>query len=172
MLLVNMLVNTVLILIFQFQSVSSLLLALLHWVELPDMHRKSDILGHLGGSVGWASGFSSGHDLMVHGSESLIRLSAILCLPLCPSSTLSLFFSQKWINIKKKEKNYTFKLVCSVTKKAQNLRYWDIRCELVTVPWPERAQNDPEWSLTKSQSYQAHLRLRKGTEGKLVASYQ
>ena len=31
-------------------------------------------MGHLGGSVGWASDFGSGYDLMVHEFEPCIRL--------------------------------------------------------------------------------------------------
>ena len=57
-------------------------------------------LGHLGGSVGCASNFSSGHDLVVRGFEPHIRLAAVgakstsapLPLSLC-SSTAAL--SQK-----------------------------------------------------------------------------
>ena len=33
--------------------------------------------GRLGGSVGWASDFGSGHDLMVHEFEPYIGLSAV-----------------------------------------------------------------------------------------------
>ena len=35
---------------------------------------KLSLLGCLGGSVGWASDFGSGHDLAVHGFEPRIRL--------------------------------------------------------------------------------------------------
>ena len=38
-------------------------------------HQKAD-LGHLGDSVGYASDFSSGHDLVVHGFEPHIMLRA------------------------------------------------------------------------------------------------
>ena len=50
--------------------------------------------GHLGGSVSWASDFSSGHDLMIHEFEPRVGLSAgsaepawdsLPPLSLCPS---------------------------------------------------------------------------------------
>ena len=37
---------------------------------------KIHALGHLGGSVGWASNFGSGHDLAVHGFEPRVGLCA------------------------------------------------------------------------------------------------
>ena len=50
-------------------------------------------MGRLGGSVGWASDFSSGHDLMVCGFEPLVGLYADssepgACLGFCVSSSL------------------------------------------------------------------------------------
>ena len=63
---------------------------------------KKKELGRLGGSVGWASDFSSGHDLTLHGFESHVRLCAdssrslfqILCLLLSlPLPTLMLSVS-------------------------------------------------------------------------------
>ena len=55
--------------------------------------------GHLGGSVGWASDFDSGHNLIVHGFEPHIGLCADSLQPgacfgfslsVCPSVSLSL----------------------------------------------------------------------------------
>ena len=64
--------------------------------------------GRLGGSVGYASDFGSGHDLMVHGFEPHVRLCADSSEPgacfvdsvspslcPCPAHTLSLSLSQK-----------------------------------------------------------------------------
>ena len=61
--------------------------------KLKAFFKNKPFLGRLSGSVCWASGFSSGHDLTVRGFEPLIRLCAdlllrawsllrILCLPL------------------------------------------------------------------------------------------
>ena len=77
-------------------------------------NKKNEILGHLGGSVSWASDFSSGHDVTVCGFKPHIRLCAdssepgacfgfrvslslSLSLSLSPSPALilSLYFSQK-----------------------------------------------------------------------------
>ena len=38
--------------------------------------KKNEILGHLGGSIGWASDFSSGHDLTARYFERRVRLCA------------------------------------------------------------------------------------------------
>ena len=89
--------------------------------------RSSYIREHLGGSVGWASDFSSGHDLTVCGFEPCIRhcadhlhrawsLLQILCLllslPLPHSHFVSLCFSKinKCKKKKKKEIPYDNKL--------------------------------------------------------------
>ena len=76
-------------------------------------HQKLIFLGHLGGSVGWASGFGSGHDLMVCEFEPHVglcadsselepasdsvspSLSAPPLLMLCLSLSLSLSLFQK-----------------------------------------------------------------------------
>ena len=74
---------------------------------------KIAVEGRLGGSVGWASDFGSGHDLAVHGFEPHIGLCAdssepgacfrfSVSLSLCPSPAhtlgLSLSFSLTKIN--------------------------------------------------------------------------
>ena len=62
--------------------------------------------GHLGGSVGWASDFGSGHDLEVRGLKPRVRLCAdssepgawfgfCISLSLCPSSACALSLSLK-----------------------------------------------------------------------------
>ena len=70
--------------------------------------------GRLGGSVGWASDFGSGHDLTVRGSSptsgfvlTAWRLLQILCLPRslplsCSAQSLSLSLS---LSLKNKHKN-------------------------------------------------------------------
>ena len=73
-----------------------------HW------YWKYHVLGHLAGSVGWASDYSSGHDLMVCEFEPRVRLCADspepgACLGFCvslslcysPACILSLCLSQK-----------------------------------------------------------------------------
>ena len=74
-------------------------------------------MGRLGGSVTWASNFSSGHDFTVRGFEPRIGFCADrsepgACFWFCvslsllsapPLLTLSLSVSQKQINVKKKE---------------------------------------------------------------------
>ena len=68
---------------------------------------KCEVLGQLGGSVGLASDFGSGHDLTVHGLKPLIGLCAdsvepawdSLSLPVsCPSPISALSLSQKQTN--------------------------------------------------------------------------
>ena len=79
---------------------------------------KSGFLGCLGGSVGSASDFSSGHDLADREFESRIRLCAdssepgvcfgfcvSLSLCLSPTHALSLSISQKWMIMLKKLKS-------------------------------------------------------------------
>ena len=69
---------------------------------------KMSSLGCLGGSVGWAADFGSGHDLAVRGFEPHVGLCAdsaepawdFLFLSLCTSPALSLSLK---INIKKKD---------------------------------------------------------------------
>ena len=67
---------------------------------------KKLFLGCLGGSVGWASDFSSGHDLAVHEFEPHVGLCAdgsepgacfgfCVSLSLCPSPTHALALSLK-----------------------------------------------------------------------------
>ena len=61
------------------------------------------LLGHLGGSVGWAPDFGSGHDLTVCEFEPHIKLCADSMEPaldslspsLCPSTALSLSVKNK-----------------------------------------------------------------------------
>ena len=56
------------------------------------------IVGHVGGSVGWASDFGSGHDLKVPEFKSHIRFTAVSAEPasdplspsLCPSPVCAL----------------------------------------------------------------------------------
>ena len=77
------------------------------YIHHPDLENVN-ILGRLGGSVGWVSDFSSGHDLAVGGFEPRVGLCAggsepgacftfCVSLSLCssPSRTLSLSVSQK-----------------------------------------------------------------------------
>ena len=48
-------------------------------------------MGHLGGSVGWASDFNSGHEVTVSEFKTRIRLSGVSSEPaLTPLSPLSL----------------------------------------------------------------------------------
>ena len=72
-------------------------------------------LGCLGGSVGWASGFGSGHDLTVRGFEPHVGLCAdssepgacfrfCVSLSLCPSPAHALSLSEINKNIKKKKR--------------------------------------------------------------------
>ena len=76
--------------------------------------KKNSKLGHLGGSVGWASDFSSGHDFTFHEFEPRVGLCADssepgACFGFCVSLSLSapsplmlcLSVSQEWINVKK-----------------------------------------------------------------------
>ena len=56
------------------------------------------LMGRLGGSVGWASDFGSGHDLMVHEFEPHVRLCADssepgVCFGFCLPLSLPLPFS-------------------------------------------------------------------------------
>ena len=70
------------------------------------------ILGRLDGSVGSASDFGSGHDLVVHEFESRIGLTAVgqsffgssVPLSLCPSSARVLSVSKVNIFLKNKKK--------------------------------------------------------------------
>ena len=77
----------------------------MHWCLQPTLRISP---GRLGGSVGWASNFGSGHDLMVHGFKPCVGLCAdssepgacfwfCVSFPLYPSpaSSLSLSLSQK-----------------------------------------------------------------------------
>ena len=74
-------------------------------VDRSEIHRSTKIVlkGHLGGSVGGASDFGSGHDLAVHEFEPHTRLTAVSLLAqsliqiLCPplSAPLPLMVSQK-----------------------------------------------------------------------------
>ena len=80
-----------------------------HWHKKNEEMRRE---GHLGGSVGWASDFSSGRDLMVYEFEPHVRLCADssepgaclrfwVSLSLCPfpACVQSLSVSEKKINI-------------------------------------------------------------------------
>ena len=83
------------------------------------------ISGRLGGSVGWASDFSSGHDLAVREFEPCVGLWAdgsepgacfqfCVSLSLCPSPVHALSLSVSKINVKKKLKKKKFRLVLRV----------------------------------------------------------
>ena len=72
-------------------------------------HQKYLLMGHLGGSVGWASDFSSGHDLVVHEFQPCVQLWAdssepgacfCFCVSLshCPWPTRILSLSLSKIN--------------------------------------------------------------------------
>ena len=58
---------------------------------------RDEVMGRLGGSVGEASDFGSGHDLTVHGFEPRVCPSDPVSRFLCPSLThaLALSVSQK-----------------------------------------------------------------------------
>ena len=83
--------------------------------ELTKWGIKEAVQGHLDGSVGWASDFGSGHDLMVCEFKPLDGLCADssepgACFGFCvflslspPPLMLCLSLSQKQINIKKKK---------------------------------------------------------------------
>ena len=97
-------------------------------------------MGCLGGSVGWAPDFSSGHDFLVCGFEPHLKLCAecllgawslfwMLCLPLslCPSPAHALFLSvsQRWINVKKKtEFWWSSLLICEPQSLMPNNLTW------------------------------------------------
>ena len=75
-------------------------------IKLNTQKRNNPVKGHLGGSVGWASNFGSGHHLPVCEFEPCIRLCAdssepgacfefCVSLSLCSSPTHALSFSFK-----------------------------------------------------------------------------
>ena len=82
------------------------LLSTWHWILF-----KNKLQGHLGGSVGWATDFSSGHDLAICEFKPHIRFCAdssepgtcfgfCVSLSLCPSPTHACSLSVSEINIK------------------------------------------------------------------------
>ena len=81
---------------------------------------KSAMQGHVGGSVGWASDFGSGHNLMVLEFEPRIRLCAVSSQPasdpLSPSLSLSALPTPHILSLKNKKTIKKKKCHAKITK--------------------------------------------------------